>query len=283
MTSVAFGGVPAVSFTVNGDNSITAVTPAALAAGTVDVSVANVLGVSAVTPADRFQYLGSVPGSRSPAAGGRIAVFPTASGMTVSASSTTGCAVCEVRGGIELLGPQAPKCRAAPPRSCCPRAGSRRRRMAAAYSASSRPRCRSEATNDDQSPGLAKLVSVCFVNGVPTPVSPLIAGDQLATAAAAPKAPKAVKLRACSKEAGPAVPPRQDGDRRRRARDDAAARDGRDVPRRHAGRQDQPPQAGIRVSGRHDHDRGRNMGAVTGVWIGGAEAVITARTRRSSR
>ena len=32
-------------------------------------------------------------------------------------------------------------------------------------------------------------------------------------------------------------------------------RDGRDVPRRHTGRQDQPPKAGVRVYGLHDHDR----------------------------
>ena len=93
-TAVSFGGIPAASFIVNGDNSITATTPAALAAGAVDVKVTNSVGASAITPVDRFTYLAGVPPVTTPCPdGGCIAVFPTAAGMTVSASSSTGCAV----------------------------------------------------------------------------------------------------------------------------------------------------------------------------------------------
>jgi hypothetical protein len=54
--SVSFGGVPAASFTVNSDGSITAVTPAG-AAGTVDVTVSAAGGTSATATADQFTYV----------------------------------------------------------------------------------------------------------------------------------------------------------------------------------------------------------------------------------
>jgi hypothetical protein len=54
-TAVTFGGTNATSFTVNSQNSITAVAPAG-AAGTVDVKVTTVGGTSAVTTADQFTY-----------------------------------------------------------------------------------------------------------------------------------------------------------------------------------------------------------------------------------
>ncbi len=55
-TGVFFGGVAAASFTVNGDGSITAVTPAA-GAGTVDVTVSAAGGTSATGNADQFTYM----------------------------------------------------------------------------------------------------------------------------------------------------------------------------------------------------------------------------------
>ena len=280
VTSVTFGGVPAVSFTVNGDNSITAIAPAALAAATVDVSVANVLGVSAVTPADQFKYLGSVPGvTVACPTGGCIAVFPTASGMTVSASSPTGCAVCNVVGGIEPLGPQAPKCPGGVTPQLLPAGWVAATQTGGVFSQLTAS-VSFEATNDDQSPDWYKLVSVCFVNGVPTPVSPLTARDGLATAAAAPKAPKAFKLRACSKKK-PVAPcllgktvtdgvahatmliPATGGTFRVVA---PAVKISRLKP------ESASPGASITIMG-------RNMGAVSGVLIGGAEASITSRTK----
>ena len=280
VSSVTFGGTPAVSFTVNGDNSITAVTPAALAEGTVDVSVANVLGVSAITPADQFKYLGSVPGvTVACPTGGCIAVFPTASGMTVSASSTTGCAVCEVRGGIELLGPQAPKCPGGATPQLLPAGWVEATQNGGVFSQLTAS-VSFDASNDDQSPDWYKLVSVCFVNGVPTPVSPLAASDQPASVAAAPKAPKAVKLRACSKTKP--VPPCLLG----KTVTDGVAHATMLLPA--TGGTFRVVTPAVKISrlkpasaspGSAITIAGRNMGAVTGVWIGGAEAVITARTK----
>jgi hypothetical protein len=55
-TAVSFGGVPAQSFTVDSDSSITAVSPAG-AVGLVDVSVTTPGGQSPVSAADRFTYV----------------------------------------------------------------------------------------------------------------------------------------------------------------------------------------------------------------------------------
>jgi hypothetical protein len=55
-SSVYFGGVAAASFTVNGDGSITAVTPAGNA-GTVDVTVSAAGGTSTTGTADQFTYV----------------------------------------------------------------------------------------------------------------------------------------------------------------------------------------------------------------------------------
>lgn len=55
-TGVSFGGTPA-GFTVNDDTSITAVSPVAEAAETVDVTVTSVGGTSPTNSADRFAYL----------------------------------------------------------------------------------------------------------------------------------------------------------------------------------------------------------------------------------
>jgi hypothetical protein len=56
VSAVYFGAVAATSFTVNGDGSITAVTPADIA-GTVDVTVSAAGGTSATGPEDQFTYV----------------------------------------------------------------------------------------------------------------------------------------------------------------------------------------------------------------------------------
>jgi hypothetical protein len=53
-TAVAFGGTPATSFTIKNDGHIMAVSPPGT--GTVDVTVTNPQGTSAITSADEFTY-----------------------------------------------------------------------------------------------------------------------------------------------------------------------------------------------------------------------------------
>jgi YVTN family beta-propeller protein len=60
VTAVSFGGVPAASFTVDSDTQITAVAPAQTFR-TVDVTVTNANGTSAVTTADEYTYLEAPP------------------------------------------------------------------------------------------------------------------------------------------------------------------------------------------------------------------------------
>lgn len=72
-TAVHFGGAPATSFTVIGNEQINAVAPAG--AGTVDITVTNPSGTSSISPVDRFTYLSpptvtSISPSGGPAAGG---------------------------------------------------------------------------------------------------------------------------------------------------------------------------------------------------------------------
>ena len=55
-TAVTFGASPATSFTVNGDTSITAVSPAA-SAGTIDVTVTTAGGTSAASSTDQFTFI----------------------------------------------------------------------------------------------------------------------------------------------------------------------------------------------------------------------------------
>lgn len=56
-TAVTFGSTPAASFTVNGDTSITAVSPAA-SADTVDVAVTTAGGTSPASANDQFTFIG---------------------------------------------------------------------------------------------------------------------------------------------------------------------------------------------------------------------------------
>jgi IPT/TIG domain len=55
-TAVSFGGTKAASFAVNGDTSITAVSPSA-AAGTVDVTVTSAGGTSSISASDQFTFV----------------------------------------------------------------------------------------------------------------------------------------------------------------------------------------------------------------------------------
>src|SRR5262249_49708480 len=57
-TGVAFGATAAASFVVNGDTSITAVSPAS-DGGTVDVTVASAGGPSAASASDQFTFVGA--------------------------------------------------------------------------------------------------------------------------------------------------------------------------------------------------------------------------------
>jgi len=59
-TNVYFGGVPASSFTINSDTSITAIVPAQ-DAGPVDVTVVTPYGTSSTSPDDLFTYGKSMP------------------------------------------------------------------------------------------------------------------------------------------------------------------------------------------------------------------------------
>ena len=59
-SSVKFGSAAATAFTVNGDTSITATSPAG-AAGTVDVTVTTAGGTSATSTADQFTYVAAPP------------------------------------------------------------------------------------------------------------------------------------------------------------------------------------------------------------------------------
>jgi hypothetical protein len=76
---VLFGTIPATSFTINSDTSVTATVPPATA-GTVDVTVLTVGGASATGSSDQYTYQGTAPSitSISPNLG------PTAGGTTVT-------------------------------------------------------------------------------------------------------------------------------------------------------------------------------------------------------
>jgi len=85
--SVSFGSTAAKSFTFNSDTTITAVSPAANAAGTVTVSVTTASGASTANPAGANQFTYTLPpapavSSISPTSG------PTTGGTSVTISGT---------------------------------------------------------------------------------------------------------------------------------------------------------------------------------------------------
>jgi IPT/TIG domain/Regulator of chromosome condensation (RCC1) repeat len=82
-TAVKFGSTDAKSFTVNSENSISAVSPAGT--GTVDVTVTSPSGTSATSPADRFSY-GPTVSKVEPSTGAVIG----GDGVTISGASFAG-------------------------------------------------------------------------------------------------------------------------------------------------------------------------------------------------
>src|SRR5205807_4325342 len=81
---VSFGGVAASSFTVNSATQITAVAPAASAAGSVDVTVTTANGTSATSAADQFTYVSP------PAAPAGLTASPGNNQVSLSWSASTG-------------------------------------------------------------------------------------------------------------------------------------------------------------------------------------------------
>lgn len=112
-TGVAFGGVAATSFVVNGDGSITAVAPAG-AAGTVDVTVTTGGGTSATSSADRFTYVAppvvtGISPSSGPASGGTVVTIwgtglSTATGVWFGSVAATSFMV-NLDGSITVVAP----------------------------------------------------------------------------------------------------------------------------------------------------------------------------------
>jgi hypothetical protein len=92
VTGVSFDTVAATSFTINSDSQITAVTPA-LAAGTVDVTVAYANGSSATSSADQFQVVtpdGTAPPTVATAASATLNGNQTAAALSVQGASQYG-------------------------------------------------------------------------------------------------------------------------------------------------------------------------------------------------
>lgn len=87
-TAVDFGDLPAASFTVVGDGSITAVSPAAGSGGTVDVTVTTAGGTSASTASDRFTFVAApvvsaLSPDNGPLAGGTLVTITGANFIDV--------------------------------------------------------------------------------------------------------------------------------------------------------------------------------------------------------
>lgn len=102
VTAVHFGSLPAASFTVASEHRLTAVAPAAAAAGPVDVTVTTAAGTSAAGPDDVFTYV-AAPQSQSTAPVGPSAqcTVPDLHGKKLRAAKreirAAGCSVGRVR------------------------------------------------------------------------------------------------------------------------------------------------------------------------------------------
>jgi cysteine-rich repeat protein len=88
-TGVSFGGTAAASFTVNGDTSITAVSPAA-SGGTVDVTVTSAGGTSATSASDQFTFVATptvsgISPNSGPVSGGTLVTISGANFVDVAA------------------------------------------------------------------------------------------------------------------------------------------------------------------------------------------------------
>ena len=88
-TAVTFGAIPAASFTVNGDTSITVISPVA-SAGTVDVTVTTAGGTSSTSSTDQFTFIAAPtvsdisPGT-GPVNGGTLVTITGTNFMDVTA------------------------------------------------------------------------------------------------------------------------------------------------------------------------------------------------------
>lgn len=203
-TGVTFGGVAATSVVVNGDNSISATTPAGAAAGIVDVVVTNAIGVSAQTPAARFRYAGSLPAVSVPCSSASCAIQLGTPTVNVVAE-TDPCPVCTFKGGIEpIVIPEK-----------CPFGGGQ---LTAGWleSVQNQPQggplsaltvsfsymWTNSFWQDEGNDEALELVDVCFVNGTPVAVDDL---RQAAPAFAGDAPPAGTILKTCEKTKG--VPP----------------------------------------------------------------------------
>jgi hypothetical protein len=91
-TSVSFGAIPATTFTVNSNTSITATAPAGTAGSRVDITVTGPGGTSGTLSADQFTYgpvVANVSPNSGPAAGG-TSVTVTGSGFTSASAINFG-------------------------------------------------------------------------------------------------------------------------------------------------------------------------------------------------
>jgi hypothetical protein len=93
-TAVDFGASAAASFTVNSDDSVTAVSPAS-ASGAVDVTVTGAGGTSATSSADQFTFIGAptvtgVSPNSGPLAGGVWGVTVTGTNLATTTKVSIG-------------------------------------------------------------------------------------------------------------------------------------------------------------------------------------------------
>jgi cysteine-rich repeat protein len=97
-TAVSFGDAPALSFTVNGDTAITAISPAT-GAGTVEVAVTTAGGTSSASSSDQFTFIGvPVVSGVSPNSG------PVSGGTTVTITGSNFTAASGVNFGDNPAG-----------------------------------------------------------------------------------------------------------------------------------------------------------------------------------
>ncbi len=208
-TAVKFGGFAATGATINGDNSITATAPAAASAGPVDVTVTNSLGVSAATPADEFNYLGTAPAVTAPCGGSDPCVVQYgSSALSASATSNQPCNVCNIQGGVEVLGVP----------NTCPSGQSGQEPAGWIQEQGALPNSPLSALTVQMhynsflydathggDPASLQLVNVCWVNGVPNPTGGAMVNAANAKAATASSAAHTLKLCSQTKQKAPCV------------------------------------------------------------------------------
>lgn len=282
-TQVTFGGQAAGSVVVNGDNSISAITPAGIAPGFVDVVVTNPVGVSAVTTVSRFRYLGEAPIVEVPCNSASCAIQIGTPGLTVTGNLS--CTACSLFGGAApvINSPSTSKCPLGQESSFV-EAGYLQAQQSGAgggvfssllgtINYNSTVQGFIEAGDKD---ALA-LVEVCYLPGIPVPVPVRGAGGS-----ARAGEPKSFTLKTCAKtgDVAPCVVEK------------SFAEDGSiDVSMLlpasgstfHVVTQDvkaKKPKPNFGNEGDSISIRGKNLSAVEGVVVGGVEAVMDSRTNK---